>query len=91
VLEAPLNVLLQPVNEPLPPFEQGFVHELDRSVVDDKQSPLDEGRQHSEHALVVVGIELAARHAAPRERLTVAAGDEPEQHATSDLLLVLAE
>ena len=67
------------------------MHELDCSVVDDEQSPLDESRKHRSHAVVLVGIELAARHPAPRERLTVAAGDEPEQHAARDLLLVLAE
>ena len=40
-------------------------------------------------ALVVIGIELAARHAAAREGVALA-GNEPEQYPARDLLLLLA-
>ena len=63
---AALRVLLQPFDEPRPLLEQRLVDELDRSVVGDEQPALDQRREHARDALVVVGVELAARHAPAR-------------------------
>ena len=89
VQAAALSVLLQPVDEPRPLVEQRLVHELDLPVVGDEQPALDQRREHMLDALVVIGIELAARHAAAREGVALA-GNEPEQYPARDLLLLLA-
>jgi hypothetical protein len=67
------------------------MHELDRPVVDDEKSPLDERSEHALYVLVLVGLELAASDAAARERLTVSTGDKPEEHPARDLLFALAK
>ena len=68
-----LRVLLEPGDESRPLLDQGLVHEFDGAVVGDEQPPLDERREHARDARVVLGVELVARHAPPRERLALAA------------------
>ena len=81
-----LRVLVQPLGEPRPPLQQRLVHQLDGPAVRDQQAPLDQRRD----LLVLVGIELVARHAPARDCFTVAVG-EPEQDPTRDLLLIVGE
>ena len=86
-----LRVLLEPGDESRPLLDQGLVHEFNRAVVDDEQPPLHERSEHARDARVVLGVELLARHAPPRERLALAARDEPEQDPARDPLFVVGQ